>query len=258
MRARPRELILPGALMLAVLVMLVSLGNWQLRRLAWKEALIASVSERPSLPPLDWRDERQRSRANDFRFAQDSSYRRIRLDGEYLAAKEARVFTSLPVDLAKGPASGPGYWIVTPFQLADVDYAVWVNRGFVPEGAEWVLPPTGRVTITGLIRPDDPPNWLTPDNDPGKNLFFSRSIKDLSAAKLLPLNGPIGGFTVDLLPEAGAPALPQAGETRMAFTNSHLGYAITWYGLAVALIAVFLSFSWTRLRSDLPGSQGRA
>jgi cytochrome oxidase assembly protein ShyY1 len=40
----------------------------------------------------------------------------------------------------------------------------------------------------------------------------------------------------------------QAGETRTAFTNNHLQYAITWYGLAAALLAVFAAFVWRRLK----------
>lgn len=241
-------LVLAGALVLAALIVLVSLGNWQMRRLAWKEDLIASASERPALPPLDWRDAEQRNLADDPAFPSDFNYRRIRLEGEYLADKEARVFTSLPAESAKGPASGPGYLIMTPFRPADANYAVWVNRGFVPEGADWAPPPAGRVTVTGLVRPDDPPHWLTPESKPGKNLFFARSVAVLSEAKGLPLGGPEYPFTVDLLPEAGGPALPQAGETRMLFSNSHLGYALTWYGLAAALLAVFASFVFTRLR----------
>jgi surfeit locus 1 family protein len=244
-----RSLFVPGVVVLAALLALVSLGNWQVRRLGWKEALIASASERPKLPPLDWRDEQQRNLVDTPNFSEDYNYRRIRLDGEYLPEKEARVFTSLPADLAKGEASGPGYLIMTPFQLADANYAVWVNRGFVPEGSSWAPPPAGRVILTGLVRPDDPPHWLTPENQPGKNLFFSRSVAVLSEAKDLPLNGPEQPFTVDLAADAMPPGgLPQAGETRMAFTNNHLQYAITWYGLAAALLAVFAAFVMRRLR----------
>ena len=36
--------------------------------------------------------------------------------------------------------------------------------------------------------------------------------------------------------------LPQAGETIMSFTNNHLQYAVTWYGLGAALIVVFIVF----------------
>jgi surfeit locus 1 family protein len=42
--------------------------------------------------------------------------------------------------------------------------------------------------------------------------------------------------------------LPQGGETVVSFPNSHLGYAITWFGLAAALAGVYAVFVWRRLR----------
>jgi surfeit locus 1 family protein len=66
----------------------------------------------------------------------------------------------------------------------------------------------------------------------------------------------VAPFTIDLLASETPPGgLPQAGETRMAFTNNHLGYAFTWYGLAAALVAVFASFAWTRLRGESGASR---
>ena len=50
MAARLRGLILPAVLTLAALAVLVSLGNWQVERLAWKEDLIARATERPAGP----------------------------------------------------------------------------------------------------------------------------------------------------------------------------------------------------------------
>ncbi|MGH6917099.1 MAG: SURF1 family cytochrome oxidase biogenesis protein, partial [Geminicoccaceae bacterium] len=40
--------------------------------------------------------------------------------------------------------------------------------------------------------------------------------------------------------------LPIGGLTRIALTNNHLQYAITWYGLALTLLAVYLAFSLRR------------
>jgi surfeit locus 1 family protein len=40
--------------------------------------------------------------------------------------------------------------------------------------------------------------------------------------------------------------LPQGGETIVSFPNNHLQYALTWFGLAVALIAVFAVWAWGR------------
>jgi surfeit locus 1 family protein len=136
-----RALVVPGLLVLAAMVVLVSLGNWQMDRLAWKDDLIERVSQRPLLPPLDWQGKNEAAGLKQPFFGLANEYRRIVVDGEYLADKEARVFTSLPSETARGRESGPGYWIMTPFQISEAGYAVWVNRGFVPEGAEWSAPP---------------------------------------------------------------------------------------------------------------------
>ena len=44
--------------------------------------------------------------------------------------------------------------------------------------------------------------------------------------------------------------VPQAGESRIRFTNNHLPYALTWYGLALAAFGVFVAFALKRLRGD--------
>lgn len=250
-RAPLRELLAPAILTLIGIAVLVSLGNWQVRRLAWKNELIANAAERPKgaavdlPPPAAW--------ANlDIA---ENEYRPFRLTGRFLHDQEALVFTSLSD--AYGQFSGPGYWIVTPFRLTDGG-TVFVNRGFAPHGRHL---PNARgeelsdapVRVTGLLRPDDSPNLFTPDNRPADNMFFARDATALAAAKAIP--PPVAPFTIDLIAAETPPGgLPQAGETRMIFTNSHLGYAITWYGLAAALAGVFSSFAWTRLA----GSRSRA
>jgi surfeit locus 1 family protein len=41
---------------------------------------------------------------------------------------------------------------------------------------------------------------------------------------------------------------PKGGVTRLALSNRHLEYALTWYGLALTLIGVFAAFAVGRLR----------
>lgn len=244
--ALSRRAQLLSALAVAVLcALLVSLGNWQLRRLAWKQDLIASAASRPSAPVVDLPPPAQWP-ALDIAAAQ---YRPFRLSGRFLHDREALVFTSLSDQ--RGAYGGPGYWVVTPFALAGGG-TVLVNRGFVPQGRQDPPRPgevlDGAATeLVGLLRPDDTPNPFTPDDRPEDNLFFSRSIGSIAGAKAL--EAPVAPFSIDLLAaETPAGGLPQAGETRMTFSNSHLGYAVTWYGLAVALLAVSASFAWSRWR----------
>ena len=163
--------------------------------------------------------------------------------------KEALVFTSLPDP--NGKYGGPGFWVVAPFALSDGG-TVLVNRGFVPQGHE--LPKErgenqngGDTEIVGLLRPSETRGMFTPADRPDENVFYARNADDLAAAKGLPL--PVAPFTIDLVASETPPGgLPQAGETRMSFTNNHLQYAITWYGLAAALLAVFAVYLRARLR----------
>jgi len=235
----------PALVVLVAFVLLIALGNWQIRRLAWKEDLIARVSERPS--------EAVRDVPSASAWAQldvaDGEYRPYRLSGRFLHEKEALVFTSLPDP--RGRFGGPGYWVVTPFAL-EGGGTILVNRGFAPQGRHLpgdrgdTLKPDPTI-VTGLMRPDESRHRFLPGDRPQRNTFYARSIADIAAAK--GISPPIAPFTIDLLagetPQGG---LPQAGETRMAFANNHLQYAITWYGLAAALLAVFASFVAHRLR----------
>jgi surfeit locus 1 family protein len=254
MDRRVRGLIVPAILALLGVAVLVALGNWQVRRLAWKEALIESATERPRGPVQDLPPAAAWT-GFDIAAAQ---YRPFRLTGRFLHEKEVRVFTSLSD--AKGEYEGPGYWIVTPFAL-EGGGTVLVNRGFAPQDR---YAPADRgeavssegTTVTGLLRPDEERNIFTPDDRPEDRLFFARQIDPIATATSL--EGAVAPFTIDLLASETPPGgLPQAGETRMVFANSHLQYAITWYGLAAALAAVFASFAYGRWRGPRLTPPGR-
>ena len=241
-----RGLVVGALVVLAATVILVSLGNWQLRRLAWKEDLIARVADRPAGPVADLPP----ASAWPGLDVAGGEYRPYRLTGRYLHGKEALVFTSLPNP--SGRHGGPGYWVMTPFVL-EGGGTVLVNRGFAPQGRHrpedrGEALREGQTTVTGLMRPDEARHFILPEDRPADSIFFARNVAAIAAAS--GLSEPVAPFTVDLLAAETPPGgLPQAGETRMVFTNNHLQYAITWYGLAAALLGVFASFAWTRLRA---------
>lgn len=246
--ARLRGLIVPAVLTLAALVVLVSLGNWQVRRLAWKEDLIARTTERPTSAPLDLRQTGFSDIGDAAAFLDENEYRPVRLAGEYQPAGEVRVFTSLGED-KHGPFGGPGYWVMTPFAAMPAKTPVYVNRGFVPQekAQSYDPPPAGAVEIEGLIRAPERGSFFTPDPDLQKRLFYARDPSRMAQAT--GLAGGAAALYVDLVAAETPPSgLPQAGETMITFTNNHLQYATTWYGLAAALLAVFAVFAWGRLR----------
>jgi surfeit locus 1 family protein len=241
-----RSLILPGIVTLVAVAILVSLGNWQVRRLAYKTALAAHVTERLKAAPTPLPDRAAWATID----SEAADYTPVKLTGHFVLSREFHVFTTLGEP--KGKLGGVGWFIFTPF-IDDAGNEVLINRGFVPDGNQ---DPAIRAdglteaprTITGLLRRPEGSNPFTPANDIAGNRWFTRDpvamAKQLGIApdRTLP-------FYIDLearfTPTGG---LPQAGETVIDFSNNHLGYAITWYGLALTAIGVFGAFAWGRLR----------
>lgn len=246
-RAEPRRrsLVVPAVLAIGAFLVLVGLGTWQLERLAWKEALLARVESRihappiPLPPPEDWP-----------KLTRDADeYRRVGARGTFDHARELLVFT-VRGDDAPGPFKGQGYLVVTPLMRPDGP-PVLVNRGFVPAGRR--DPATrvdgqvkGEVEVTGLLRLPEEASWFVPANDPGRNAFFRMDPVGLAAARDVKGAAP---FLIDADATPVPGGLPEGGGTRVAFPNRHLEYALTWYGLAAALVGVCGALLWTRRRT---------
>lgn len=215
---------------------LIALGTWQLERKAWKEALIAALTARAAAPPIalpaaaTWPSLK----------ATNEEYRRVKFDGVFEHGAEALIYGA--ASAFRPDVSGPGYWIFTPARLADGSLVV-VNRGFVPDGrqdaktrAEGQV--SGTVEIVGALRWPDQRHWFTPNDDPTHNLWFARDPQALAAAKGL---GPVAPFYVEQETPAPPGGLPQPGKLFVQLPDNHLQYALTWYGLAIVLVAVFVT-----------------
>jgi surfeit locus 1 family protein len=246
MTASWRGLVLPGVVAAAALGILVSLGVWQVQRLQWKEALIARVTERADAAPVP-------APAPDQWIGLDIAeieYQPVSVSGRFLHQAEAHVFTVLSAP--RGPHGGTGYLITTPLATTD-GWIVYVNRGFVPEDRkDPVTRPDGQIsgelTVTGLLRAPRRRTWLSADDDLAGNVWFSRDPAHFAAWAGLAAER-VAPYTIDMSFDPGlVGGLPQGGETLVRFQNNHLGYALTWFGLAGGLAGVFLIFARGRLR----------
>ncbi len=218
------------ATLLAV-ALLSGLGVWQLQRLKQKEALIASVAAHMSGPAISF----DQARALPPGQAQ---YHRVRLSGRFENAREIFTFATA----AGGQA---GYHVLTPFRLDD-GRLVMVDRGFVPmvgerPGHHSVI--EGDTTLTAICRPSEAPNLFTPAPDQTRRLWFVRDVAAIARAQGLVLSAP-----VLLEAEKQGAGFPQGGQTVVNFPNNHLQYAMTWFGLAAGLLAVYLAYHVSRGR----------
>ena len=219
---------------LAAFVVFVLLGSWQVQRRAWKLALIERVEQRVRAPataapgPVDWAGV---NRAAD-------EYRHVRLQGVFQHGKETLVQAAT--------VKGAGFWVLTPLAL-DGGASVLVNRGFVPaenraSASHGGARPAGPVEVTGLLRLTEPGGGFLRHNDPAGDRWFSRDVEAIAAARGLPLAAPYF-IDADASPAADAEA-PVGGLTVVSFPNSHLVYALTWFGLA--LLVLVGAFIWLR------------
>ncbi len=237
-----RKLLSPTIATRCGLIVLLNLGFWQLNRLAWKETLIVQVEEGVSKPPVE-----APGREAWPGLGEADDYRHVKVTGAF---EPGAAYYYLALTNAAGPAEGPGMMVYSPFRTTD-GWTVMVNRGFLPEGLPDDLkqaatkPPSGPMELTGILRLGEKPNWTTPE--PSGGLWFARDT-DAMAAHLGVDRNSVAPFSIDL-DAAFTPAegLPQAGETIVRFKNDHLGYALTWFGLAATLVGVFLTYAATVL-----------
>ncbi len=231
-----------GVVSLIVVALLASLGFWQLRRLAWKEALIASVDARAHTEPVDAPPQAAWPALDPSAF----EYAHLRAVGALEPKASALIFAT-PLDPKPG-ADGPGFLVVTPLRLGGGG-SVLVSRGFIAQSkaqaflAEDAKAAPAPVAFTGLARFDEPRRWFAPQDDLAAKTFYSRDVGAIAKALGVEDAAP---FLIEAEASPGGPLA--GGQTRLAFANSHLAYALTWFALALAWAAAFGVFAWSRRR----------
>lgn len=223
----PVKLAIFGVCLVLLAATLAALGTWQIERLAWKRDLITHVDLRVHAQPVPAPARADWDRIN----AADDEYRRVTATGTLANDRESLVYASTVL--------GPGYWVMTPLMLTD-GTAILVNRGFVPTDKrdpasrrEGEL--SGPVEITGLMRMTEPKGSLLQSNDITADRWYSRDAAAIAQKRGLNAAAP---YFIDADATANPGGLPVGGLTVIHFPNNHLLYAITWYGLAVMVLAL--------------------
>jgi surfeit locus 1 family protein len=236
--ARRRGIAGLGTFTALTLALLIGLGVWQLQRRAEKHALIAQLTERlaaapAALPPLA-----QWSALTPVR----DEFLRVRFSATYESRPDAMVYSS--GSAIRDDVSGPGTWAFLPARLPGGGTIV-INTGFVQNTMQDRAQQdravmrfvTGQpVTLTGYIRFPESAGALTPQQNIAKRLWFTRDHMIIARALGW---GEVAPFYIDLeqpVPESG---VPKPGPLDVHLKDDHLQYAITWFGLAGAVLIAF-------------------
>ena len=211
-------------LVLASLAVLVTLGTWQVQRLQWKLDLIERVeagleAEPVPLPPGETA-------------IRELDHRPVIATG---TLRHDRAF-------AKGSEQQggiPGARLLVPLERA-AGVPIVVDLGWIPEpvGERFGLLPEPIETLTGTLYLDHPATRppFRPENEPEARRWFWLDTEALRAWTGMP---DLASATLVRRPDGIERAPPIADPPAMTLSNDHLGYALTWYGLALGLLVIY-------------------
>lgn len=232
----------PTLVTLALLVILIGLGIWQLRRADYKRMLLTEYQQVTTLPPVSLNQAA-------FPGGMDTlpRYRHVQAQGHYDSTHQV-----LLQDMQQGDAVG--YEVLTPFVLEPQNQLILVNRGFLAanpavkslpdvsvnpdarsvSGVLGILPVPG-IRLGKTIVPSGWPKLiLYPRYQTLAELYGSRLLKPVL---LLDAAQP-DGFVRDWQPNIGFPPV------------RHDAYALQWFALALALFIIWIVVNSKRIEHD--------
>jgi surfeit locus 1 family protein len=212
-----------GALVLGIAgcAVLLGLGVWQMQRLAWKESVLAAIEARIGAAPVA------------IPVMPDpvaDRYLAVTADGMFLS-EEIHV-------LASRKQGGAGYRLIAVFATAD-GRRVLADRGFMPLEAKDTARPETPATIIGNLHWPEEVDRFTPAPDAARDIWFARDVPAMAAALgTEPVLVVVSG-TSEPAPPAEAFPVDTA-----SIPNDHLGYAVTWFGLAAVWAGMTILLVW--------------
>ena len=224
-----RRLVVPMLFGVIGVAFLVSLGIWQVQRLALKEAKLAAIAamlgaEAVALPPAV--------------SATGDRYRLVRVAGRFTG--------EVLYKLDSLRDAGPGRRVIAAFELAG-GRRVLVDRGIWPDGVAGAPEVMRGAEVVGNLDWPQEVDRFTPVPDAATGLWFARDVVAMAAA--------LGTEAVMIVARDatgdGTQPVPVDVST---IPNNHWNYAVTWFSLAVAWMGMTVALVWRiRLRDKKAG-----
>ena len=199
-----------------IILILLSLGFWQIYRLNWKLELIEQIENSLKNEPVELTS------------IEKKNYLRIKTSGEIDFDKQIYLYNL-------NDAGKPGFEVINPIQIGDENYLV--NRGWIPFEKK-DLPEINLVDqnqIVGTLMLQTKPSTFKPENDIEKNYWFTLNREDVS--KFTGRN-----FSEYVIYLNGDYKIPKPRVITAKISNNHKKYAITWFSMAISILLIYLYF----------------
>jgi len=214
---------------------LISLGIWQMQRLAWKQGVIADIEARIDAEPVALPAELNPERDN---------YLPVTVTG-LLGRKYIRVLVSQKT-------RGAGYRVIHSMRMED-KRVIMVDIGFAPADAGFWRSDERRIhglkTVVGNLQWPQESDGFTPVPDLANNIWYARDVPEM--AKMLQADPILVVMREPVQGVSGKLMTPMPVDTAR-IPNNHLQYAITWFSLAAIWLAMSLYF----VRRSTPEPKG--
>ena len=199
-----------------IILVLISLGSWQLYRLNWKLNLISEINNSLKNDPVELSK------------SDKKNYLRIRTSGRIDFDKQIYLYNL-------NNSGKPGFEVISPILIGNENYLI--NRGWIPFDKKDKLEVNvfDAKSIIGTLKTQSKANSFKPDNDIKKNYWFTLNRDDifLYTGK---------NFSKYIIYLNGDYRVPKPKVITANISNNHKKYAITWFSMAISILLIYLYF----------------
>ena len=199
-----------------IILVLLSLGSWQLYRLTWKTDLISEIKNSLKNNPVELSK------------SDKKNYLRIKTSGTIDFDKQIYLYNL-------NDNGKPGFEIINPILIGNENYLI--NRGWIPfdKKNQSEINLFDSNNIIGTLKTQLKANSFKPDNDVEENYWFTLDRDDI----FLYTGKKFSKYIIYL---NGDYKVPKPKVITANISNNHKKYAITWFSMAISILLIYLYF----------------
>ena len=199
-----------------IILILLSLGFWQLYRLNWKLDLISEIENSLKNTPIELSK------------ADKKNFLRIKTSGKIDFDKQIYLYNL-------NDNGNPGFEVINPIVVDNKNFLI--NRGWInfdqKEKSEINL--FDETNIIGTLKLQTKANSFKPKNNIDENYWFTLNRDDIFS-----YTGK--HFSKYIIYLNGEYKVPKPKVITANISNNHKKYAITWFSMAISILIIYLYF----------------